>query len=154
MKNLVLLSLLLITGSTLASTTWIPISNGNTFVIFPYIPKDKFSAPKNMKISDSSSGKTISWDDIKHASKYKVQVLNEQGIWIDVAITDKTSFELHSGYTGKDAEYFQVRVVACNYYTCDNTGTYSLGYSFRKKVVFIHTDLLGSPVAESYMEEQ
>ncbi|QPB84111.1 hypothetical protein CWC22_014370 [Pseudoalteromonas rubra] len=154
MKKIVLLFALLSIGSASASTTWIPIKRGKITIILPYIPKDKFSSPKNIRISDSSGGKTISWDDIKHASKYKIQVLNEKGIWVDVAITDKTFFELHSGYTGKNSEYFQVRVVACNYNTCTNTGTYSLGYSFRKKVVFIHTDLLGSPVAESYMEEQ
>ncbi|MCO7186824.1 MULTISPECIES: hypothetical protein [unclassified Pseudoalteromonas] len=154
MKKVVLLSALLFINSAMASTTWIPISNGRISVVIPYIPKDKFPAPKNIRITDSNGGKTIAWDDMKHASQYKIQVLNEAGDWVDVAITDNTFFELHSGYTGKNAEYFQVRVVACNYSTCVNTGTYSLGYSFRKKVVFIHTDLLGSPVAESYMEEQ
>ena len=58
-----------------------------------------------------------------------------------ITITDKLSIAL----TGNNATYQSFRVVACSYTSCVNTGIALT----RKPVVFIYTDLLGSPVAET-----
>jgi len=127
-----------------ASTTWIPIAVGDITTIIPFTPNYLFLAPANANVSTVNSVSTLSWNDVEHASKYEVQALNAQGQWVTIATTANLSLAL----TGSNASYNSFRVVACNYNTCANTGNWS-GKAYVRKIIFIHTDLLGSPVAET-----
>ncbi|MCG7534774.1 hypothetical protein [Pseudoalteromonas sp. OOF1S-7] len=145
MRKKVLLFALLFSCAAKASTTWIPIRTGQISFVIPYIPKDKFHAPKNIRVTNLSGKKLISWDDVQHASKYLIQVLDKNGVWIDKEIIFGTRFEVPENFSF----YYQFRIIACNYTSCNNSGEFSYSYAIEKKVIFIHTDLLGSPVSES-----
>ncbi len=127
-----------------AATTWIPIAVGDITTIIPFTPTELFSAPNNVNVSLINGVNTLSWDDVEHASKFQVQALNAQGKWVTIATTAGLSLTL----TGNNAKYNSFRIVACNYNTCANTGNWS-GKAYLRKIIFIHTDLLGSPVAET-----
>jgi len=135
---------LLCTLQVQASTTWIPIAVGDITTIIPYTPSVLFLAPANVNVSTVNGVTTLSWNDVEHASKFEVQAINAEGQWVTIATTENLSILL----TGSNADYTSFRVVACNYNTCASTGSWS-GTAYLGKVVFIHTDLLGSPVAET-----
>ncbi|KZN39457.1 hypothetical protein N480_01090 [Pseudoalteromonas luteoviolacea S2607] len=127
-----------------AQTTWIPISNGGIFFVIPFIPSVSFPPATNFNTNIVSGESYVTWADIEHASKYQIQVLNSQGQWVDLFIVNENKFLL-SKLNGN----YEFRVIACNMNTCENTGQASISFAPRKKVAFIHTDLLGSPVAET-----
>jgi len=144
MKKLLIL-MLLISGTLKAETTWIPIGNGANFIIIPYIPSDKFSRPNNVRLIKLSNGFTITWDDIQHASKYRVEGLDSNGNWILLTEVSLNSVTFSSPPNGIS----NIRILACSYTSCDNSGLWSKSIALKKQIIFIHTDLLGSPVAET-----
>ena len=148
MKKLIIL-MLLISGTLKAETTWIPIGNGTNFIIIPYIPSDKFSRPNNVSLLKSGSDVIVSWDDILHASKYRIEGYDDHGNWILLReiSANKTVF------SPLPSNISNIRIMACTYTTCSNTGTWSLSVALGKRIIFIHTDILGSPVAESQGEQ-
>ncbi len=129
-----------------ASTTWIPIAIGDITTIIPYTPSGLFSPPANTNLTTTGGVSTLSWSDVEHASKFEVQALNELGQWLTITTTQNLSFVL----TGNHTNYNSFRVVACHHNSCVNTGSWSRTV-YVKKIIFIHTDLLGSPVAETDM---
>lgn len=135
--------------SSHADTTWIPISNGGITIIIPYTPTGVFSAPSNTQLSQSSSVATLSWSDIQHASRFEVQAKNAQGVWVSLFITEDAFAIIDSRFNG----FTEVRVMACSYNSCTNTGDWSVSVNINslreKRIIFIHTDLLGTPVAET-----
>lgn len=104
-----------------AGTTWIPIAVGDITTIIPYSPSGLFQPPANTRLTTVNGVSTLSWDDVKHASQYQIQALNTQGQWVTITTTEKLSLAL----TGSNASYSSFRVVACNYNTCANTGSWS-----------------------------
>ena len=74
-----------------------------------------------------------------------MQGLTASGEWATILVTDDTTVAFDSRFDG----YLSVRVTACNDYGCSSTGLWSNILSITKKVIFIHTDLLGSPVVET-----
>ena len=104
-----------------AATTWIPIAVGDISTVIPYTPTELFSAPSNVNVAKTSSGLTLSWNDVEHASKFQVQALNAQGKWVTIATTAGLSLTL----TGNNANYNSFRIVACNYNSCAGTGKWS-----------------------------
>lgn len=145
MRILILMALFMV-SKVHAETTWIPIATGGNFIIVPFIPSSKFTSP-DVNLSKSSSGMTISWDDILHASTYQVQVYDADKGWITLTETSSNSFTFPA-----NSQYSHVRVMACNYTSCNDTGDWSSALTLQRQVIFIHTDLLGSPVAESRMQ--
>lgn len=135
-------------SSSYAETSWIPISNGGISFVIPLIPNGTFPSPSNIRKVVSGGKVSFLWDDIKHASKYLVQGLNSAGQWVDLKVVNSNQVTIDSSFN----DYFQLRITACNYNSCKGTGIASRSYAFNKKVIFIHTDLLGSPVAESTKE--
>ncbi|KZN47111.1 hypothetical protein [Pseudoalteromonas luteoviolacea] len=133
-------------SNSFAATTWVPISNGSVSFVIPLIPDETFPSPINMRKVVSGNTVSFFWDDIKHASKYLVQGLNSAGQWVDLKVVYSNQVTIDSTFN----DYFQLRVTACNYNSCKGTGIASRSYAFNKKVIFIHTDLLGSPVVESH----
>jgi hypothetical protein len=134
-----------------ASTTWVPIIVGDITTIIPYVPSEVFVAPTNTVLTTNGSITTLSWDDIEHASRYEVQAENSQGVWVSIFTTEETSVVIDSRFSS----YGAVRVVACSYSSCANTGAWSttvrinLNTGGSSKIIFIHTDLLGSPVVKT-----
>jgi hypothetical protein len=142
---------LLCTLQTQASTTWIPISVGDITTIIPYTPSGLFLAPANANASTVNGVSTLSWSDVEHASKFQIHALNSQGQWVVITTTESLSLTL----AGNNAGYSSFRVVACNYSTCANTGSWSETIYLItpvRNIIFIHTDLLGSPVAETDLD--
>jgi hypothetical protein len=130
MRKIVIL-ILLFAGALKAETTWIPISNGNIVIIIPFIPGDIYQAPENLNIANG----LITWTSVLHASSYLVQGLTTSGEWIDILVTKHTNESFDSRFAG----YSQIRVTACNYQTCNETGNYahlntanSTGYQNKK----------------------
>jgi hypothetical protein len=146
MKFLLMLMLLASTclPQARAATTWVTIAEGDVNIIMPFTPTELFSAPTNVNVAQTSAGRTLSWDDVEHASKFEVQALNTQGNWESITVTEELFLEITADY----ADYTSFRVVACNYASCEGTGDWGENTSVRK-IIFIHTDLLGSPVAET-----
>ena len=131
-----------------AATTWIPISSSDITVIIPFIPTESFSAPSDLQLSAQGAQQQLSWQDINHASGYQVQARNNTGEWLNIAYTHSNVIDLDARFSA----YTTVRVIACNYNTCANTGAWSAVLSIasdQREIIFIHTDLLGSPVAET-----
>ncbi|MCG7548664.1 hypothetical protein [Pseudoalteromonas sp. Of7M-16] len=128
-----------------AKTTWIPIHSGKVFTVIPLIPKGVFEAPTGLKKQQLSSGIKVSWNDVEHASKFLIQAKNTSGDWIDIKIVEGTELILGNEFK----QYHQVRISACNYISCKNTGLASSSLTFKKSIIFVHPDILGSPVAES-----
>ncbi|WP_125557802.1 hypothetical protein [Pseudoalteromonas rubra] len=143
--RLIIALLFFVCFSSSASTTWIPIKSGSIIVFLPFIPNYPFEAPKGIKKLQSGNVITITWDDIKHASKYLVQAVNSRGEWVDVKITTSPSLTIGKDFDG----FYQIRIVACNYYSCEKTGDYSESIAFKKSIIFVHPDILGSPIMES-----
>ncbi|WP_155735492.1 hypothetical protein [Pseudoalteromonas luteoviolacea] len=127
-----------------AKTTWIPIPSEGAFLVIPFIPTVPFPPASNFSTKVTAGITYVTWDDIKHASRYQIQVLNSQGQWVELFVVDENQF-LISKLNGN----YEFRVIACNINTCNNTGLASVSFAPSKKVTFIHTDLLGSPVAET-----
>lgn len=113
MKKLIIL-MLLISGTLKAETTWIPIGNGANFIIIPFIPDFTFPAPNNAKVV----GGLLAWDNVKHASKYLIQGKTPDGEWKDIFVTTYTFANLDNSFFG----FEEVRVKACTYYSCVDTG--------------------------------
>jgi predicted phage tail protein len=87
----------------------------------------------------------ITWSASPTASSYTVQERRGANAWQNV--TTQSSRNL-SRYRS-DGEY-TYRVKACNISGCSNWQTsISATVMLEKQIIFIHTDLLGSPVAES-----
>lgn len=128
-----------------ATTTWIPIAVGDITTIIPYVPSVNFMAPSNTVFTQNGAVNTLSWDDIEHASRYEVQAMNSQGIWVSIITTEDTSVVIDYRFSG----YSVVRVVACTFSSCADTGAWSTSVRINSRIIFIHTDLLGSPVAET-----
>jgi len=135
--------------SSHADTTWIPISTGDITIIIPFTPTGDFPAPSNTQLSQSGSTTTLSWADIQHASRFEIQAKNAQGVWVSILITEDTFVIIDSRFSG----YSEIRVMACTYNSCASTGIWSAGVNINalreRRIIFIHTDLLGSPVAET-----
>lgn len=148
MKKILML-MLLFTGTLKAETTWIPISNGGNFIIIPFIPTDKYSQPNNVTLVKLSNGATITWNDIQHASKYRVEGLDSNGNWVLLREVDSNSVTFSPLPNGISS----IRVMACSYISCANSGLWSNSVALKKQIIFIHTDLLGSPVVETKGEE-
>ncbi len=127
-----------------ASTTWLPINNDGITIIIPYLPTDIFTAPANAKLSLNGSTFIFTWSDTQHASRYQIQAKNSQGIWDNLFITQDTFALIDSRFTG----YSEVKVMACSYNSCNNTGNWSLAIKL-KRISFIHTEMLGSPVSNT-----
>ena len=125
-------------------TLWIPIIVGDITTFIPYIPSEPYSAPSNIQIEQLSLGKILSWNAIEHASRYEVQGLNAQGQWVSIVITEYSSVFMDSQFDG----YSTFRVKACSYTSCSNAGHYSDTFH-KRKIIFIHTDILGTPIAET-----
>jgi|GEM_PF-5720794 len=106
---------------SLASTTWIPIIAGDITTFIPYTPNEPFEAPNNIQLSVTGNVKTLSWNDVEHGSRYQIQALNQQGVWVDIVITDALSITIDSRFSG----YTSVRVIACTLNSCSNTGAFS-----------------------------
>ena len=145
LRHIFILTTLLLPVLSHANTTWIPIGVGDITIIIPFTPNSPFMAPVNMQVISNGTGKILSWNDIEHASKYEIQGLNAQGQWVSILVTNATSVTLDSRFSGVSS----VRVVACTFTSCINTGSWSGLVSVGRKVIYIHTDLLGSPVAET-----
>ncbi|PCK32765.1 hypothetical protein CEX98_05020 [Pseudoalteromonas piscicida] len=88
---------------------------------------------------------TFYWDDIKHASKYLIQVMNNNGHWVNFKVVTVNKVVIDRSFN----DYHKFRIIACNYKTCINTGIASKSSAINRNVTFIHTDLLGSPISES-----
>jgi hypothetical protein len=132
-----------------ADTTWVPISVGDIMTFIPFTPNGTFNAPGNTQLNQSGATLTLSWSDIQHASRFEVQAKNAQGVWISLFITEDNFAIMDSRFNG----YTEVRIMACSYNSCANTGSWSASVSINntrtKRTIFIHTDLLGTPVAET-----
>lgn len=132
-----------------ADTTWIPINVGDITIFIPYIPTGTFAAPANAQLNQSGSVSTLSWADIQHASRYEVQAKNAQGVWVSLFITEDNFVIMDARFNG----YSEVRVMACSYNSCASTGSWSASVNISalrdKRIIFIHSDLLGTPVAET-----
>jgi len=127
-------------SSSYAETTWIPISNGGLTFIIPYIPTAKFQAPSGLKIEKLNGVSKLSWADIQHASKYKIEVENASGQWIEIEITENSWVYLDSKYY----DYQSIRVTACTYNSCNNSGYASSNQSIDLKPTYIYQyDALG-----------
>ncbi|MFC5080995.1 hypothetical protein VTH8203_01581 [Vibrio thalassae] len=107
-----------------AETTWIPISNGGINLIVPYVNGKQFQAPINIEKTKEDGRSIVSWDDIEHASQYQVQGQNANGNWITILTVKSSSFEINSLF-----DWFnKIRIIACNYYSCDKTGLASISF--------------------------
>ena len=104
-----------------AATTWIPISSSDITVIIPFVPSESFSAPSDLSFSSKGSVQRLNWQDIEHASRYEVQAKTSDGTWVTIAITDLNYIDLDSRFSS----YSTARVIACNYNSCVNAGTWS-----------------------------
>lgn len=109
--------ILLFAGALKAETTWIPIANGDVTIIIPFIPRDIYQQPLNLNIADD----VVSWQDVLHASNYLVQGLTSNDEWIDIVVTKNTTERFDNRFVG----FGKIRVKACNYLTCDQTGHYA-----------------------------
>ncbi|MCG7561269.1 hypothetical protein [Pseudoalteromonas sp. McH1-42] len=145
MRFLFLIFLLFSSGQLFAKTTWIPIYMDKITTFIPYIPSYKYPEPSSVAIETIGDVKYMKWEHVIHASKYLVQGKDANGNWIDVLITEDNSVTIDARFD----KYYQLRVVACNFNTCSDTGLFSQGYSHRESVIFIHTDMLGTPVLET-----
>lgn len=123
---------LMVITNSYSKTTWIPISAGDITTIIPYIPSESFDAPSNIQVTASGNTNVLSWSEIEHASKYEVQALNAQGVWVSILVTDELSVVLDSRFDG----YLDLRVIACNYNSCLNTGSWA-SISLQKDADFI-----------------
>ena len=141
---LIVLSAMLFSLGSYASTTWVPISVGDIITFIPYVPHVPLAAPENVQIVTSDSISTLSWADTEHASQFEVQALNAQGQWVILTATQTPTLVLSGSY----ANYNTFRVLACSDNTCTGSVNYSASVSIRS-IIYIHTDLLGSPVAET-----
>jgi len=128
-----------------ASTTWIPIMSNGITIFIPYNPGGNFDAPTQLSYNNSDGVRHLSWDDIDNASNYQIQGLNAQGQWITILVTSSTSVIIDNRFNG----FSELKIAACNYSSCDNTGVWSDTLALTSRTMFIHTDLLGSPVAET-----
>ena len=113
--------MLLFTGTLKAETTWIPISNGGNFIIIPFIPNYKYSQPNNVTLVKLSNGVTITWNDIQHASKYRVEGLDSNGNWVLLREVDSNSVTFSPLPNGIS----RLRVSGCTYNSCTNSGGWS-----------------------------
>lgn len=131
---------------SIAKTTWIPVSTDSIMVLIPFVPKYQLPATTSINVETLNGKKTLVWDDVLHASTYVIEVLDQNGNWLYKTTTSQTYIVLDESYSS----YFQVRVQACNYLSCVNTGIPSAGKTVGENVIYIHTDLLGSPLKETY----
>ncbi|GLX85928.1 hypothetical protein tloyanaT_21800 [Thalassotalea loyana] len=141
----ILLGLLSYSFISNADTTWVPIQVGAITTFVPYVPPNGLEAPSEPTVVSNGSTKTLTWNGVEHASKYEVQGLNQSGVWETIVVTSDTSIVMDGRFSG----FSSVRVTACGYNSCQNTGAWSPTLSIMKKIIFIHTDLLGTPIAES-----
>lgn len=105
-------------SSSVAKTTWIPINNGGVTFVIPFIPNGLFVAPTNVQKTLQNGIVTLKWDDIQHASKYLIQGQSNDGTWVDVKVvfSNEATLEL------ANKAYEAIRVLACNYNTCQGMG--------------------------------
>ncbi len=89
----------------------------------------------------------ITWSTAPTASSYTLQERRNANSWQNITTQSSRAFSRYRS----DGEYIY-RVKACNISGCSNWQT-SINVTVRleKQVIFIHTDLLGSPAAESNM---
>ncbi len=134
-----------------ADPIWVPISVGDitTFIPVepPYVPSEPFVAPPNTRVYVSGGTRTLTWGAIEHVDRYYVQGLDANGNWVNILVVYGTQVTIDSRFDG----YSAVRVIACTYNSCVNTGSWSevVGLSTQRQIIYIHTDLLGSPVVET-----
>jgi len=101
-----------------------------------------------VKTATSTDGSiAINWAASSNATYYKLQEKKNTGGWS--ALTNHTTSRRYSRTGRADANY-TYRVTACNTAGCDNYWRTSNTVKVSSKtVIFIHTDLLGSPIVET-----
>ncbi len=89
----------------------------------------------------------ITWSTSPTASSYTLQERRDANSWQNITTQSSSSLSRYRS----DGDYIY-RVKACNISGCSNWQTSkSVAVRLEKQIIFIHTDLLGSPTAESNM---
>ena len=120
-----------------------------TFASPPGAP-DYLNSPTNI-----SSGQTVtlSWNQVYAATKYVLEQQRNGGSWTSLYSGSATSKSTNLSAT-PGLYYFRVKAcntTECSAYTLSGQTQSVLGApnSNKSRVIYIHTDLLGSPTAET-----
>ncbi|WP_308365245.1 MULTISPECIES: Ig-like domain-containing protein [unclassified Microbulbifer] len=112
---------------------------------------DVLGTPRNIVVptTDDDGTYQISWDAVTGATYYKIRERFNGNAWGSYVSTGSSSARsVNDNLNGK----YRYRIVACNANGCGAEGVSSpvvVDSSPGTSVIYIHTDLLGSPVAES-----
>lgn len=104
-----------------SETNWVPVSVGDITIFIPYTSSELLPAPSNVRITTNDTT-VLTWDEVQHASKYEVQGLNSNGVWVRIIVTENTSIIIDDSFNA----YSKFRVLACGYNTCHSTGNWSV----------------------------
>ena len=121
----------------------------NALAIPPLAPQTVI-APTNI-----STGATVrlSWSSVSYATKYVVEQQRDGGNWALLYTGAATSTSTNLSNT-PGLYYFRVKAcnaTECSAYTMSGQTQAVIGApnSSKRRVIYIHTDLLGSPAAET-----
>ncbi len=112
------------------------------------ITEPSLDAPSVVSALAENDTIIVEWSQVQGAIEYKRQNMNADGIWGSEVFTEYgTSVTLQEQEAGTTA----YRIKACNERVCSDWRESNLVTvtKIQRKVIFIHTDLLGSPVLET-----
>jgi hypothetical protein len=125
--------------------TWVPIAVGDITTFIPVGDASAISEDYNIQLSERDGNRYLTWSTAISATRFQIQGLNKQGQWVTITYTENYGVLIDSSFDN----YTKIKVLACNGNVCGQIGNSpEIGIS-KRSVVFIHTDLLGSPVAET-----
>jgi hypothetical protein len=103
---------------------------------------------------------TLQWDAVEHADSYRLEEKVDGSSWDSAIVTDTS--DTSATLTERAEGDYVYRVIGCVTHPLDgllcseDIATYSVDYPVTlsagdnvRRVIFIHTDLLGSPAAET-----
>ncbi|WP_232279912.1 RHS repeat-associated core domain-containing protein [Shewanella denitrificans] len=121
------------------STVFIPIAVGDITTFIPIMP-----TASTAQISTTGGSHNLSWSAVSNASYYQIIITDEHGLQRIFQTTD-TDYVLAGLPLGNN----KVEVQACNAYNQCGIRYLAGTVTITTRVIYQHTDILGSVVAES-----